>query len=83
MLARRPATAVTDPPFHLTVSSLARRGFAIVDWIIDSGASRRKGAVGLNSTGRPCSDPDQGTAIPVTGSKFPVPITREFSQKAQ
>ena len=42
MLARQPATAVADPPFRLTVSSLARRGFAIADWIIDSGASRRK-----------------------------------------
>jgi hypothetical protein len=31
MLPRRPATAVTDPPFHLTVSSLARRGFAIAE----------------------------------------------------
>jgi hypothetical protein len=83
MLARRPATAVTDPPFRLTVSSLARRGFAIADWIIAPVPPGGKGAVELNSTVDPCSDPDQGTAIPVTGSRFPVPITREFSQKAQ
>jgi hypothetical protein len=35
MLALQPATAVTDPPFHVTVSSFARRGFAIAEWIID------------------------------------------------
>jgi hypothetical protein len=52
MLARRPATAITDPPFHLTVSSLARRGFAIADWVIDSRCLPEGGAVGLNSTGR-------------------------------
>jgi len=79
MLARRPATAVTDPPVRLTVSSLARRGFAIADWIIAPVPSGGK----VRSNCGPCSDPDQGTAIPVTGSRFPVPITREFSQKAQ
>jgi hypothetical protein len=49
MLPRPPATAVTDPPFHLIVSSLARRGFAIADWIIDSGAYRKEVRSELNS----------------------------------
>jgi hypothetical protein len=71
MFARPPAAAVTDPPFHLTVSSLARRGFAIADWIVDSGCLPEGGAVGLNSTGRSLFGPRSGNCNPCYRIKIP------------
>jgi hypothetical protein len=71
MLARRPATAVTDPPFRLTVSSLALRGFAIADWIIAPVPPGGKGAVELNSTGRSLFGPRSGNGNPCYRIKIP------------
>jgi hypothetical protein len=71
MLARRPATAVIDPRFHLTVSSLCPTG--LCDRRLDHcpGAFRREGALELNSTGRSLFGPGSGNGNPCYRIKIP------------